>query len=87
MRSVLPANGARPFTFWASAISTSQPAKLQGVVHEAGGPFIDSITPRTGPMQREAGRPPAQLRSGRGDRQLGHRRPTLLEHTNIKPMT
>jgi len=30
----LQANGARPFTFRASAISTCQPAQLEPIVHE-----------------------------------------------------
>ena len=34
--SVLQASGARPLTFWASAISTDQPCLLEGVVDDPG---------------------------------------------------
>ena len=51
IRSVLHANGASPFTFAASAISTSQPAS-SSVSCTNRAPFIDSITARTGPCAR-----------------------------------
>jgi hypothetical protein len=44
--SVLQASGASPLTFWASAISTSQPSS-SSVSCTNRAPFIDSITPRT----------------------------------------
>jgi hypothetical protein len=47
IRSVLQANGARPFTFCASAISTCQPASSsRSCTNRA--PFIDSIAARIG---------------------------------------
>ncbi|MGC1814372.1 MAG: hypothetical protein WA696_09570, partial [Solirubrobacterales bacterium] len=45
--SVLQASGARPFTFWASAISTDQPA-CSRVSWTILAPVIDSITAQTG---------------------------------------
>lgn len=36
IRSVLQARGAKPFTFWASAISDAPSGKLEGVVDEPG---------------------------------------------------
>src|SRR5215207_9759127 len=45
--SVLQASGARPLTFWASAISTDQPARSR-VSWTILAPVIDSITAQTG---------------------------------------
>src|SRR5262249_52481178 len=47
IRSVLQASGARPLTFWASAISTSHPASSR-VSCTNRAPFIDSMAARTG---------------------------------------
>src|SRR4051812_27367441 len=46
--SVLQASGANPFTFTASAISTSQPRSSSWSWTKRA-PFIDSITAATGP--------------------------------------
>jgi hypothetical protein len=45
--AVLQASGARPFTYWASAISTAQPA-CSSVSCTKRAPVIDSITAQTG---------------------------------------
>ena len=45
--SVLAARGARPLTFWASAISTSQPAS-SSLSWTKRAPFIDSMAALTG---------------------------------------
>ena len=47
IRSVLQASGARPLTFWASAISTDQPC-CSSVSWTIRAPVIDSITAQTG---------------------------------------
>src|SRR5438034_4469943 len=55
IRSVLQANGARPFTFCASAISTCQPASSsRSCTNRA--PFIDSIAARIGSRCRSSRR-------------------------------
>ena len=46
--SVLHASGAKPFTFWASAMSTSQPWSSK-VSWTKRAPVIDSMTAWTGP--------------------------------------
>jgi hypothetical protein len=60
--SVLPASGASPLTFCASAISTSQPCS-SSVSCTNRAPFIDSITPRTSsacmPARRASPRNPS----------------------------
>jgi hypothetical protein len=53
MRSVLQANGARPLTFCASAISTAQPQR-SSVSCTNRAPFIDSIAADTGPPWRSS---------------------------------
>ena len=86
--SVLQASGARPLTFWASAISTAQPC-CSRVSWTNRAPVIDSITAHTGSPWTSldpAGERPQRVGVGR-DGELVEMLSLIGEQADVEPLS
>jgi hypothetical protein len=83
--SVLHANGARPLTFCASAIDTSQPSRSKlSCTNRA--PVIDSITPRTARRTARSARPGRAAHRRRAARPSARRPHPLVDQADVEPL-